>query len=114
MYVPIGTTCYYWVMQPEGVEDQTVATLKGSPFNKIRMFVMPAGDAFGAGVTGVYPFEGKPAKDWDFTRFNPVFFRGIEKRVEQLRELGIEADLILFNPYDKGKWGYDRMGAADG
>jgi Domain of unknown function (DUF5060)/Domain of unknown function (DUF5605)/Protein of unknown function (DUF4038) len=113
VYVPIGTTCYYWAMQPEAVEDETVATLKGAPFNKIRMFVMPAADAFGAGVTGIYPFEGKPAKNWDFTRFNPAFFRGIERRVEQLRDLGIEADLILFNPYDKGKWGYDNMGAGN-
>src|SRR5205085_98784 len=26
--------------------------------------------------------------------------------------LGIEADLILFHPYDEGHWGFDRMGAA--
>jgi hypothetical protein len=26
--------------------------------------------------------------------------------------LGIEADLILFHPYDKGHWGFDRMGAS--
>ncbi len=46
------------------------------------------------------------------TRFNPAFFRHLEKRVGQLRELGIEADLILFHPYDKGHWGFDRMDAA--
>ena len=27
----------------------------------------------------------------------------------QVRNLGIEADVILFHPYDKGHWGFDRM-----
>src|SRR5690606_13393069 len=33
-----------------------------------------------------------------------------EKRIVQLLELGIEADLILLNPY--GKWGFNSMDAA--
>ncbi len=112
-YVPVGTTCYYWVFQPEAMQERTLASLKGSPFNKVRMFVMPTADAGVAGAGGVYPFEGAPPKGWDFTRFNPAFFQGIEKRVGQLRDAGIEADLILFNVYDKGRWGYDAMGAAN-
>jgi hypothetical protein len=61
-----------------------------------------------------YPFEGTPPRDWDFSRFNPAFFRHLERRVGQLRDLGIEADLILFHPYDQGHWGFDRMeDAAD-
>ena len=36
----------------------------------------------------------------------------LEQRVGQLRSLGIEADVILFDPYDKGRWGFDRMDAA--
>ncbi len=59
-----------------------------------------------------YPFEGTPPNKWDFERFNPKFFQHLEKRVGQLRDLGIEADLILFHPYDKGHWGFDRMGPA--
>src|SRR5262249_5778015 len=55
--------------------------------------------------------RGEGAK-WDFTRFNPAFFRHLEKRVGQLRDLGVEADLILFHPYDKGHWSFDRMPAA--
>jgi hypothetical protein len=108
-YVPVGTTCYYWVFQSEALQEQTVTTLKASPFNKVRMFVMPTADAGAA----VYPFEGTPPKGWDFTRFNPAFFQGIEKRVGELRDAGIEADVILFNVYDKGRWGYDAMGAAN-
>ena len=28
---------------------------------------------------------------------------------KDLRDLGIEADIILFHPYDEGHWGFDRM-----
>jgi hypothetical protein len=58
----------------------------------------------------VLPFEvgagGKP----DFSRFDVRFFHNLEKRLAQLRDLNIEADLILFHPYDEGQWGFDRMG----
>src|SRR5439155_20389065 len=53
-----------------------------------------------------------PAARWDLTRFDPAFFRHLEQRIADLRDLGIEADLILFHPYDKGHWGFDRMPAA--
>ena len=59
----------------------------------------------------LYPFEGTPPNKWDFTRFNPAFFQHLEKRIAQLRDLGIEADIILFHPYDEGHWGFDRMPA---
>lgn len=44
---------------------------------------------------------------WDFTRFNPEHFRHLEKCILALRKMGIEADLILFHPYDR--WGFSRM-----
>jgi hypothetical protein len=47
------------------------------------------------------PTKASRRSDWDFTRFNPEFFRHYEKRIGQLRDLGIEADLILFNPYGR-------------
>jgi hypothetical protein len=59
----------------------------------------------------LFPFEGKPRKDWDFARFNPAFFQKLEKRVTQLGQIGVEADVILFNPYGKA-WGFDTMDAA--
>jgi hypothetical protein len=46
---------------------------------------------------------------WDFARPNPEFFRHLEQRIDDLRNLGIECDLILFHRYDKGHWGFDRM-----
>ena len=48
-------------------------------------------------------------EQWDFARFDPAFWRHFERRVGQLRDLGIEADLILFHPYDR--WGFATMDA---
>jgi hypothetical protein len=112
-YFPIGTTCYAWTHQGDELEEKTLATLKQSPFNKLRMCVFPKHYAFNQNEPLLYPFAGRPPRTWDCTRFNPAFLRHLEKRVGQLRDLGIEADLILFHPYDKGHWGFDRMAAAD-
>ncbi|MGV7206335.1 DUF5060 domain-containing protein [Oxalobacteraceae bacterium A2-2] len=103
----VGTTSYAWIHQNEALERQTLDTLAKSPFNKLRMAVFPNHDD--QGEPPRYPFPGQPPKGWDLSRFNPDFFRHLEQRVAQLRELGIEADLILFHPYDKGYWGYDRL-----
>jgi hypothetical protein len=108
----IGTTCYAWTHQDDALEEQTLATLKQGPFNKMRMCVFPKHYAYNLNEPALYPFEGKPPRDWDFARFNPAFFRHLEQRVGQLRDLGIEADLIIFHPYDKGHWGFDRMESA--
>jgi hypothetical protein len=111
-YFPVGTTCYAWIHQPEKLEDQTLATLKAAPFNKLRMCVFPKWYAYNKTEPERYPFAGTAPNKWDFERFNPEFFRHLETRVGQLRDLGIEADVILFHPYDKGHWGFDRMPAA--
>lgn len=108
----IGTTCYAWVHQGDKLEEQTLTTLKQSPFNKIRMCIFPKWYAFNKTEPPRYPFAGTAPNKWDFERFNPEFFRHLETRIGQLRDLGIEADLILFHPYDVGHWGFDRMPAA--
>jgi hypothetical protein len=112
-YIPVGTTCYAWTHQPTALEEQTLETLRRAPFNKLRMCVFPKFYAYNRGEPPHYPFAGTPPTGWDFTRFNPAFFRHLETRVGQLRDLGIEADLILFHPYDKGHWGFDRMPPDD-
>src|SRR5262249_4064501 len=33
-YVPIGTTAYAWTHQGDGLEEQTLKTLRSAPFNK--------------------------------------------------------------------------------
>jgi hypothetical protein len=127
-YHPVGTTCYVWNHQGDELEEKTLATLKTAPFNKMRMCVFPKRYVFNKNEPPCYPFEGAvtrawddsllddyrtqaPPDFWDFTRFNPEYFRRLEKRILDLRDLGIEADLIIFHPYDFGAWGFDRMPA---
>jgi len=109
----IGTTCYAWVHQGDALEEETLQTLAAAPFNKVRFCVFPKHADYNHNEPVYYPFEGTAPDHWDFARFNPEFFRHFEKRVGQLRDLGIEADIILFHPYDEGHWGFDRMGAAN-
>lgn len=108
-YRPVGTTCYAWTHQEDTLEEQTLQTLKHAPFNKLRMCVFPKHYAYNLNEPPRYPFAGTPPRDWDFTRFNTAFFQHLEAQVGRLRDLGIEADLILFHPYDKNHWGFDRM-----
>lgn len=110
-YKPIGTTCYAWTSQPEELQEQTLETLADAPFNKIRMCVFPKRYRWNQNDPPRYAYEGTPPDQWDFSRFNPDFFRRLETRIRQLDELGIQADLILLHPYDGGRWGFDRMSA---
>ena len=127
-YHPVGTTCYVWNHQGDELEQQTLDTLKDAPFNKMRMCVFPKRYLFNKNEPPCYPFVGEikrewdpslldnyrmqpPPDFWDFSRFNPEYFRRLEKRILDLRDLGIEADLIIFHPYDFGAWGFDRMPA---
>ena len=105
---PFGTTCYAWTHQGDSLEEQTLETLRSAPFNKMRMCVFPKDYEFNRNEAVYYPFERTEGGDWDFTRFSPSFFRHFEGRVGELRDLGIEADLILFHPYDR--WGFADMG----
>jgi hypothetical protein len=108
-FYPIGTTCYAWAHQGDELEEQTLATLRKAPFNKMRMCVFPKDYVYNKNEPQFYPFPRDAAGKNDFTHFNPDFFRHFEKRVGQLMEMGIEADLILFHPYDR--WGYRNMPA---
>lgn len=106
-YYPVGTTCYVWSHQETELQEQTLETLEASPFNKLRMCVFPKSYQFNTNEPIHYPFEGSLEKGWDYTRFNPVFFRHLENRISDLGRLGIEADLILFHAYDR--WGFSEM-----
>jgi len=106
-YYQVGTTCYAWIHQGDELEAQTLATLAKAPFNKIRMCVFPKSYAYNKNEPKHYPYQGKPPKNWDFTRFNPPFWHHLETRVTDLMKLGIQADLIVFHPYDR--WGFKSM-----
>ncbi|MFC4006147.1 DUF5060 domain-containing protein [Nonomuraea purpurea] len=106
-YLPFGTTCYHWTHDmDEDRERRTLRTLAASPFNKLRMCVLPTGQMAPPQV----PFAGRDPDGLDKTRFNPAFFRHLEARIRDLRDLGVEADVILFHPYDGGLRGIQDMG----
>jgi hypothetical protein len=108
-YVPIGTTAYAWTHQPEVMQEETLDTLRGSPFNKVRMCIFPKHYDFNDNDPEMYPFD-RTGSDFDLTAFDVEFFRHLERRIQQLHVLGIEADLILFHPYDR--WGFMTLGPA--
>lgn len=117
-YYPFGTTAYAWIHMDDDLQKTTVETLEKSGFNKVRMCVMPKSYALVERVPEYYPFlvkeiikdeDGKEKTIWDFENFNPVFFQRLEKRIDELAAIGVEADLIIFHPYDKGRWGFDSM-----
>ena len=106
-YVPFGTTCYAWTHQDEAMQAETLATLRTAPFNKIRMAIFPKHYIYSENEPLHAMFERGPDGTEDRDRPNPVAFRLLEARIDALAALGIEADLILFHPYDR--WGYCDM-----
>ncbi len=128
-YYSIGTTCYVWHLQADRLIEQTLQNLSEFAFNKIRFCIFPKHYAYNLGEPREYPYEGRPmdsgiltvdnfyeydghakGNQWDFFRFNPAYFRHIEKCIVRLQKLGIEADLILMHPYDR--WGFSCMDDA--
>jgi hypothetical protein len=110
-FIAIGTTAYGWIHQPQELQEQTLQTLKSSPFNKLRMCVLPTHNQ--TDDPNLDPFARKPdhPDQEDLTRFNPTFFQLLEKRLGQMRDMNVEADIILFHPYARRQ--YANMGAAN-
>ncbi|GAA3626522.1 DUF5605 domain-containing protein [Nonomuraea rosea] len=106
-FMPFGTTCYHWTHDlDEEREQATLNTLQESPFNKLRMCVLPIRKV----NPPLVPFAGSDPDGLDLDRFNPSFFQHFERRVSDLRDIGVEADVILFHPYDRGYRGLEDMG----
>ncbi|MDP9050094.1 MAG: DUF5060 domain-containing protein [Acidobacteriota bacterium] len=108
-FYPFGTTCYAWMHQPDALQRQTLASLSAAPFNKVRMCVFPKHYEYNHNEPQLYPFERNAGGKHDFTRPNPAYFAHVEQCIADLRAINIEADLILFHPYDR--WGYAAMSA---
>lgn len=124
-YYSVGTTCYVWPHQPEAVRQKTLEELSKGYFNKMRFCVFPKHYIHNFKDPVTFPYEGTPVdasglteenfaysvdfseNHWDFTRFNPEHFRRVERAIGELRDRGIEADLIVMHPYDR--WGFSAM-----
>lgn len=102
-----GTTCYAWIHQQEDVQEETLKTLGSSPFNKVRMCIFPKYYTYNTSNPRMYAFEEKEEGGFQYDCFNPEFWEHLERRLGQLDELGIEADIILLHPYDR--WGFSKM-----
>ena len=109
-YLPFGTTCYAWTHQPPALQEETLRTLSTAGFNKIRMGVFPKDYPFNDNEPLQPIFTKRPDGSLDFDRPNPAAFRLFEARVAALADIGIEADVIMFHPYDR--WGYASMSEA--
>ncbi len=108
-YYPVGTTAYDWMHVRGDYPERTVKSMKEAGFNKMRCLVFLHNLKDSITEPTVYPFEKKEDGSWDFERFDPAYFRLVESRVKALQEIGVEAELVLFHPYDGGRWGFDRM-----
>jgi len=110
-YFPFGTTTYAYFFAADEHATDSLEGMKGM-FNKTRACVLPK--PLGPGPQ-MLPFpnsgagpDGRGGTN-DYTRFNPAYFRLVEKRILELQAAGIQADCILFHPYDA--WGYKTMPA---
>jgi len=106
-YLPFGTTCYAWTHQPRATQERTLETLAQTGFNKLRMAVFPKDYPFNTNEPLQPVFTPNADGSLDFDRPNPAAFRHFEAQIAQLGEMGVEADVILFHPYDR--WGYATM-----
>jgi hypothetical protein len=107
-YYAVGTTAYQWTSVKQSVQAKTLETLARSPFNKIRMCVFPKQYQYGNETDPwAFPYRREGNAN-DFSQPNFAFFQNFDLRVQQLMNLGIQADVILFHPYDR--WGFSKMG----
>ncbi len=103
-FLSFGTTSYGWIHQPDALRAQTLHSLANSPFNKIRMLVFPKFMPYNNSEPRLFPFRRGEGGKWDIARPDFDFWDDLDRQILALDGLGIEADLILFHPYDR--WGF--------
>jgi len=96
-FLSFGTTCYAWTHQPLDQQAQTLETLKEARFNKMRMCVFPKDYPYNTNEPLFDVYQRGADGKLDFDRPNPEAFRHFETQVGALRDLGIEADIIVFH-----------------
>jgi len=106
-HISIGTTCYAWIYQTGDLIEKTFSELEKYGFNKIRMCVFPKHYDYNLKEPEHFPFIKDADGGFDFTRLDPVFFNKLDRIISRLSDSDIQADLILFHPYDR--WGFASM-----
>ncbi len=133
-FTGFGTTVYAMLHQSDALMAETFETLSESPFNKVRLCVFPKHYNYNHNNPRFYAFQrtgqakdltfevpegseaafsitAKDGENWDVHHPVAAFWDAFEEGLRKLQELGIEADLILFHPYDR--WGFSAMKQED-
>jgi hypothetical protein len=105
---PWGTTAYAWNYQDAAMQSATLKTLAGSSFTKLRMCLFPKYFFYNRAEPERVPFIRGADGELDLTRFDVEFFAQLDEQIRALGALGVQADLILFHPYDR--WGFSDLG----
>lgn len=106
-YMPFGTTVYALIHQEDSLVEQTMSSLRESPFNKVRLCLFPKHYDFNHNEPPCFAFEKSEQGEWNMDSPNFAFWHRLEQRIAELDVMGIEADLILFHGYDR--WGFSRL-----
>lgn len=110
-FYPFGTTVYALIHQEDRLTEETMESLKNAPFNKIRFCVFPKHYDFNHNEPPYYAFDKKEDGSWDVNRPCFAFWERLEKILARLEKMAVQADLILFHPYDR--WGFAGMPQED-
>lgn len=98
-YFLLGTTGYAWLQENARVERTWLKTFSENQFNKVRFMLFPF--SLRRMENRQYPFRQTSPGKFDTERFEPEYFQHYEDGIRNLQKLGIEADIILFMPYDR-------------
>lgn len=106
---PVGTTVYNWLHQDEPLYSETVDAVAEAGFNKLRFMVFPQAGGYVEHFPTLLPFERGDDGRYDVSRPVPAFFRRLDDSVALLASRGIQADVLIFNAYDNGRFGLDAL-----
>jgi len=105
---PVGATVYNWLHQDDELVTATVDALAQARLTKLRFLVFPQAGGYVEHHPDLLPFERGPS-GWDVDRPNVAFFRRLDAAVALLGERGIQADVLILNAYDGGRFGLDGL-----
>lgn len=103
-FAPFTTTCYAWTHQPIEQQEKTFKSLECGAFNKLRMCVFPKHYPYNENEPLHHVYEVDAHGKYDPDKPNFEAFRHLENQIARLADMGIEADVIIFHPYDR--WGH--------
>lgn len=107
----IGTTIYAMVHQEKTVLEETYRSLASAPFSKVRLCIFPKYYDFNHNEPEFFPFARREDGTFDFSSPDIRYWDFLEENLRRLDGMGIQADLILFHPYDH--WGFSEMSFSE-